>query len=172
MTVTIRPLEMRDVPQVVALEAALFGRGAWNESMLRQELAAPARTYVVAANGADPSTVLGYAGFWYDGDDAELMTIGVDSARQRQGIARRLMNWLVDAAGGLGARRMLLEVRVDNDPALALYRGFGFRVMGRRKRYYQPEGVDAFTMELDLRPHVVGFVPSGVVALDDNGGRQ
>lgn len=45
---------------------------------------------------------------------------------------------------------MLLEVRVDNIPALALYERFGFARMGLRKRYYQPEGVDAYTMCADL----------------------
>lgn len=45
---------------------------------------------------------------------------------------------------------MLLEVRVDNVPALALYERFGFKKMGLRKRYYQPEGVDAYTMCADL----------------------
>lgn len=29
--------------------------------------------------------------------------------------------------------------------------------MGLRKRYYQPEGIDAYTMSLDLEPRVVGF---------------
>ena len=29
--------------------------------------------------------------------------------------------------------------------------------MGLRKRYYQPEGVDAYTMALDLAPRTVGF---------------
>jgi len=52
---------------------------------------------------------------------------------------------------------MLLEVRVDNVPALALYERFGFTRMGLRKRYYQPEGIDAYTMSLDLEPRVVGF---------------
>ncbi len=32
--------------------------------------------------------------------------------------------------------------------------------MGLRKRYYQPEGVDAYTMSLDLRPRIVGFAAS------------
>ena len=53
---------------------------------------------------------------------------------------------------------MLLEVRVDNTPALALYERFGFGQNGNcAKRYYQPEGIDAYTMSLDLEPRIVGF---------------
>ena len=47
---------------------------------------------------------------------------------------------------------MLLEVRVDNEPALALYAKYGFEQIGLRKRYYQPEDVDAYTMRLVLAP--------------------
>ena len=54
---------------------------------------------------------------------------------------------------------MLLEVRVDNVPALGLYERFGFIRMGLRKRYYQPEGIDAYTMSLDLEPRTIGFQP-------------
>ena len=132
------------VGQIAALEKDLFGRGAWSEQSVRQEFHAPARTYLLDIEGdavqtADP-VVRGYAGYWYDGDDAEIMTIGVGRPYQRQGIAAAL-----------------LEVRVDNVPALALYERFGFTRMGLRKRYYQPEGIDAYTMSLDLEPRVVGF---------------
>lgn len=163
------------VPQMAALEADLFGRGAWSEQSIRQEFHAPARTYLfdiddfgivdcAAADrpGADgfaakQSVVRGYAGFWYDGDDAEIMTIGVGKQFQRRGIAASLMEALIARAREQGAQRMLLEVRIDNIPALALYERFGFARMGLRKRYYQPEGIDAYTMSLDLEPRIVGF---------------
>ena len=61
---------------------------------------------------------------------------------------------------------MLLEVRVDNDPALALYQRFGFERMGLRKRYYQPEGIDAYTMSLDLKPRVAGFAAPQTASAD------
>lgn len=158
------------VPQMAALEADLFGRGAWSERSIRQEFHAPARTYLfdidgygivncIAADGsaAKQPVVRGYAGFWYDGDDAEIMTIGVGRQFQRRGIAASLMEALIARAREQGAQRMLLEVRVDNIPALALYERFGFARMGLRKRYYQPEGIDAYTMSLDLEPRIVGF---------------
>lgn len=150
------------VDAIARLEGELFGRGAWNANMVREELDAPARTYYVCVdrNGDGDGDIVGYAGFWYDGDDAELMTIGVAASHQRRGIAARLLTTLIDEAGRQGAARMLLEVRVDNDPALALYRRFGFERLGLRRRYYQPEGIDAYTMALELTPRVVGFQPT------------
>ncbi len=111
-----------------------------SEQSVRQEFHAPARTYLLNIEGdavqtADP-VVRGYAGYWYDGDDAEIMTIGVGRPYQRQGIAAALLETLIVSARRQGAKRMLLEVRVDNVPALALYERFGFTRMGLRKRYY------------------------------------
>ena len=164
ITAVSRDLAVRSIAQ---LEGELFGRGAWNANMVREELDAPARTYLLDVLGAaEQAVVRGYAGFWYDGEDAELMTIGVGKASQRQGIAAALLQVLVDEAKRQGASRMLLEVRVDNDPALALYQRFGFERMGLRKRYYQPEGIDAYTMSLDLKPRVVGFAAPQTAAAD------
>ena len=159
----------RSVAAMRALEVELFGRHAWSENLIRGELAAPARTYLFdvdsdadARNDGDTAgtvgTVRGFAGYWYDGDDAEIMDVGVAKAFQRRGIAAGLLARLIDSARTLGARRMLLEVAVNNDPAIALYRRFGFQPIGLRKRYYQPEGIDAHVMALDLNPRPVGFV--------------
>lgn len=164
ITAVSRDLAVRSIAQ---LEGELFGRGAWNANMVREELDAPARTYLLDVLGeAEQAVVRGYAGFWCDGEDAELMTIGVGKAYQRQGIAAALLQVLVDEAKRQGASRMLLEVRVDNDPALALYQRFGFERMGLRKRYYQPEGIDAYTMSLDLKPRVVGFAAPQTASAD------
>lgn len=164
ITAVSRDLAVRSIAQ---LEGELFGRGAWNANMVREELDAPARTYLLDVLGeVGQAVVRGYAGFWYDGEDAELMTIGVGKAYQRQGIAAALLQALVDEAKRQGASRMLLEVRVDNDPALALYQRFGFERMGLRKRYYQPEGIDAYTMSLDLKPRVVGFAAPQTASAD------
>jgi ribosomal-protein-alanine N-acetyltransferase len=137
-----------DVPAIARLEGESFGSDAWSEALIRQEINAPARTYAVEIDSS--GMLCGYAGYWYDGDDAELMTIAVSKAYQRRGIASALLGYLLSEARHQGARRMLLEVRVDNSPALDLYVGFGFERIGLRKRYYQPEGIDAYTMALDI----------------------
>lgn len=115
------------VPQMAALEADLFGRGAWSEQSIRQEFHAPARTYLfdiddfgivdcAAADrpGADgfaakQPVVRGYAGFWYDGDDAEIMTIGVGKQFQRRGIAASLMEALIARAREQGRNACCLK---------------------------------------------------------------
>jgi ribosomal-protein-alanine N-acetyltransferase len=114
---------------------------------LAEELTGPGRTYV----GADEDGVLiGYAGLWFDGQDAQVMTIGTDTRRQNRGIGRGLLRRLAELAREQGATQLFLEVRVDNDPAVHLYESEGFERLGRRRRYYQPEDVDAWTMRLDL----------------------
>ncbi|WP_250309528.1 ribosomal protein S18-alanine N-acetyltransferase [Gardnerella sp. Marseille-Q2328] len=139
-----------DLAQKIApVEADLFGKGSWNECMISQELQAPMRAYYADIDN-NTNTLRGYAGYWFDGDDAQIMTIGVAEQYQRKGIASELLLTMVKTAKQIGAKRMLLEVRVDNIPALALYERFGFARMGLRKRYYQPEGVDAYTMCADL----------------------
>lgn len=155
----LRPLSSADFDRVLQLERVLFGAGAWTYGMLADELAALGRWYVVAeptgpdaaaVYGAGPKPVVGYAGLWFDGDVAQVMTIGVDPHYQRHGVGRALLEALVDRSRRLRASALLLEVRVDNEPALALYERFGFERIGLRRRYYQPEDKDAFTMRLDL----------------------
>ncbi|EFH71774.1 ribosomal protein S18-alanine N-acetyltransferase [Gardnerella swidsinskii] len=135
--------------KIAPIEADLFGKGSWNESMISQELQAPMRAYYAQID-ENTHTLCGYAGYWFDGDDAQIMTIGVAKKYQRKGLAAELLSTMIKTAEKIGAKRMLLEVRVDNVPALALYERFGFKKMGLRKRYYQPEGVDAYTMCADL----------------------
>jgi len=50
---------------------------------------------------------------------------------------------LIAAAGN---RRLLLEVRTDNEAAISLYVSEGFTKLGVRRRYYEQSGADAFTM--------------------------
>ncbi|EPI44418.1 ribosomal-protein-alanine acetyltransferase [Gardnerella vaginalis JCP8070] len=133
------------VSQIAKIEADLFGQGCWNKNMILQELQAPMRAYYADVD-LNTNTVAGYAGFWFDGDDAQIMTIGVEKEYQKRGIASNLLKTMIENAKSIGAKRMLLEVKVNNNPALKLYEKFGFTKMGLRKRYYMPEGIDAYTM--------------------------
>lgn len=155
--VEVRPLTAADLPALERMEAELFGPAAWSTQSLADEIVGPGRTYVGAVVG--DGRLVGYAGLWFDGYDAQVMTVGTDGAYQGRGIARRMLTVLLDHARTVGAAAVLLEVRVDNDPAMHLYETLGFARLGRRRAYYQPGDVDAWTMRLDLRAPGAGDGP-------------
>lgn len=151
----LRSVSEKDLPVLAGLEERIFKDEAWTSQMLDEELHAPSRTYLGWEEGGE---LLAYSGYWFDGEDAELMTIGVDPLARRQGLARLLLMTLTDMARSQGARRMLLEVGVNNLPALSLYQAFGFYRIGLRRGYYQPQGIDAYCMAKNLGP---GSYPLG-----------
>ena len=139
--VGLEPLRWWDLQRVAELESELFATDSpWPAEAFWAELAAG--HHYVAHRGPD-GTVDGYAGLGDAGDDATVHTIGVARRAQGRGIGRALLNDLIEAARG---RRILLEVRTDNVPAIGLYESCGFARLGLRRRYYQPSGADAYTM--------------------------
>ena len=48
------------------------------------------------------------------------------------------------------ARKVILEVRKSNNPAINFYLGFTFTIAGERKNYYSNPIEDAYVMELDI----------------------
>ena len=121
---------------------------AWDEGAMATLLATPGCFAVVA--GAEPEG-LGLALARVAADEVELLLIGVPPRMRRRGVARSLLAELADEAISRGARSLFLEVSVSNGPALALYRGAGFAVVGRRRRYY-PDGGDALVLGRPCRP--------------------
>ena len=154
--VGLRPLRWWDVEALLPVEAELFGASAWSAELFWSELAAPGRTYLVAVqarddgHGASAEELLGYAGLAVAGPDADVQTLAVAPGAQRRGLGGLLLDALVDAARSGGAASVLLEVRADNEPAKALYAARGFERVGVRRRYYQPEDVDALVLRRRL----------------------
>lgn len=80
--------------------------------------------------------LVGFALFSLVLDEATLVNIMVRPDCRRAGIARRLLGFALPELARRGAQRCLLEVRMSNEPAIALYRSLGFQVDGRRRDYY------------------------------------
>ncbi|ARR79873.1 Ribosomal-protein-S18p-alanine acetyltransferase [Mycobacterium intracellulare subsp. yongonense] len=143
--VTVGALTRADAQRCAELEAQLFdGDDPWPAAAFNRELASAHNHYVGARVGG---TLVGYAGISRLGRtppyEHEVHTIGVDPAYQGQGIGRRLLDELLTFADG-GV--VYLEVRTDNEAAIALYRSVGFEQIGVRRRYYRVSGADAYTM--------------------------
>lgn len=140
MSVTLRPLEERDLDAVLAVEAASFVQ-PWSRRLFVGELAQPSRRYVVAD---DAGILCGYGGIMLVGEEATVVTMAVAPAYREQGVASLLLMELVEMARRQDVRHLTLEVRESNQPALELYRKFGFEPAGLRKGYYTTE--DAVVM--------------------------
>ncbi|WP_028479294.1 ribosomal protein S18-alanine N-acetyltransferase [Nocardia sp. CNY236] len=155
MAFRIEPMAAADVARCVELEQLLFPEDdPWAAVAFHSELAGPHNRYITARD--DQGRTLGYAGIALLGDrahpEAEVHTIGVDPSCHRAGIGTLLLEALLVEADRRGGP-VFLEVRTDNEPAIALYTKHGFHIIGLRKNYYHPSGADAYTMR---RPALSG----------------
>ncbi|TVR95418.1 MAG: GNAT family N-acetyltransferase [Rhodospirillales bacterium] len=111
----------------------------WDQPTFARMLAEPGSFGLIACQGPCPAgLVLCRAA----GDEAEVLTLGVQPSAQRRGVGRALLNRALVLAAERGAARMVLEVAADNRAALALYSAAGFTAVGQRRSYYLgPTGI-------------------------------
>lgn len=143
LDVVVGPLRRRHLRGVMKIEQQVHAR-PWSMGLFVNELGyRTGRVYLCARVGP---TVVGYAGMLLVLDEAHITNIAVDPTWQGNRIATRLLHTLARAGADRGTKNLTLEVRVGNEPALALYRSFGFAPAGIRKGYYQETGEDAIVM--------------------------
>ena len=139
----LTPMRSRDIRRVLAIEEAVYTR-PWSHRLFADELAQrKTRIYRTAWIERD---LVGFAGLMLIEDDAHVNNIAVDPTWQGRGIATVLLLELTRSAVDRGSRHLTLEVRVGNEPALALYRRFGMAPVGLRPNYYAETGEDALVM--------------------------
>lgn len=142
--VVLRLMTIADIPAVMPMEHDLFADQAWSTEMLADEIAdVQSRMYLVACAG---ERIVGYGGLAAYDIEAHILTVGTDNEYQRQGVGRLLLRALLAEADRRKVERVILEVRVDNQPAISLYESESFAAAGIRKKYYQPGGHDAVVM--------------------------
>lgn len=149
-SVAIRTMTRADIPAAYALEQVLYPADAWSLGQFVDEIerVPTTRHYIALTMGEQ---LIGYAGLLMPrpGADADIQTLSVAPEHQRHGYGELLLDALMTEARKRGAPALFLEVRVDNEAALALYAKKGFQTLGRRRDYYGP-GIDATTMRLIL----------------------
>lgn len=136
----LRKLSYTDLPRAIAIERRCFPM-PWSLSMFVLELSKPSGICLAAVDG---TRMLGYVICARYDEAYHLMNIAVEPNHRRQGVAKRLLDALLDR-GGRDAN-YTLEVRVSNASAIALYESFDFRGVGTRRRYYADNGEDAIIM--------------------------
>jgi ribosomal-protein-alanine N-acetyltransferase len=90
--------------------------------------------------------LIGFGVVGIAGEQAEIESLAVSVDARRQGIGRNLCEALIEWARMGGANGVLLEVRVSNHTARALYESLGFHEIAVRRGYYREPDEDGLTM--------------------------
>jgi len=173
----VEPMRLEDIPEVMEIERASFP-SPWPVHAYRHEVSQNRLAHYFVArhqflgeprghiDEENPSflkrvqrwahgtkvgsaSVVGYCGFWMAADEVHISTIAVDPSYREQGIGQLLFVTAMERAVELGANIVSLEVRVSNIAAQKLYRKYGFKVVGHRRRYYSDNREDALIMTVE-----------------------
>ena len=139
-----RKMVPEDADAVARVEAACFPV-PWSRESFWREASNEHTSYILAVD-TETNEIIGYAGCWILGDEAQITNVAILPEYRGCGAGTQLMAASIAAACARGATAMTLEVRPSNAPALALYHHFGFAEVGRRKGYYSDNGEDAIIM--------------------------
>lgn len=160
----IKHLVAEDLNSAVELDRLCFG-GLWAIEGYRRELDSPNSDLLglwtwetddceSAQNRAGtetpplqiPPTLIGIGCLWAILEEAHIIMLAIHPQFQGQGLGQALLLALLKSACDRQLERATLEVRESNLAAVYLYKKFGFKEAGRRKRYYEDTGEDALVM--------------------------
>lgn len=144
----IRSTVTGDLLNLVQLETLSFP-DPWSQTGLSELLLQPASLSLVAEDPGAELPITGYLLIRLAGSDAELLRIAVHPDRRLEGIGRSLLEAAVTALEHRRVERCFLEVRADNQAAIALYGRFPARQVSRRASYYR-DGTEALVLSLEI----------------------
>ncbi|HWA91531.1 MAG TPA: GNAT family N-acetyltransferase [Rhizomicrobium sp.] len=136
----IRLARAEDLPELARIHALCFVK-AWDAKALGELLESAGIIALFATHGFVLARVAA--------DEAEILTVAVEPAARRRGLARALLGEAALRAASRGAATMFLEVGAANRAGRALYGALGFSQAGSRKSYYE-HGEDALILKRDL----------------------
>lgn len=147
----LRPLRSTQAAECARLHASGFTY-PWAQSELEQLISSQQSVGMAALDPVN-SRLRGFVLSRVAADEAEILTIVVESALRHAGVGKDLLRAHLNQAATAGANRIFLEVDADNAPAIALYARLQFTKVGERKGYYKrPDGeaATAVIMRRDL----------------------
>lgn len=147
----IRKAEKSELAKIAELEKEIFP-DAWSVKSLEDTwIQNNAEIFIVfqKENHAD-TEMQGYVIFYYVLDEGEIARIAVSPSVRRQGVATKIYNHLVEFCEEKAIKKIMLEVRENNESAKAFYRKCGFQEDGIRKNYYDNPKENAVLMSVKL----------------------
>ena len=129
----------------MAIERASFS-SPWPLAAMEEEI--QRRSWSRVALAVDRQRVDGFIVYWVIDRELHLLNLATAPASRRRGVAREMIDYMLEDGRRRRLWQVVLEVRESNDAAIRLYEGYGFKRVGRRPRYYTDNGEDAIVMTL------------------------
>ena len=147
----LRRASFADCEILEFLHASCFPDETWNAMAFAGLLASPGMFALLAPVGGE-GWPAGFILARAIAGEAEIVAIGVDPARRRNGTGAALLEGAIELARVAGAEAVFLEVAENNNQACQLYTRRGFIKIGRRANYYRQKdaAVAALVMKLEL----------------------
>lgn len=139
---TICPLEEKYIDAIISIENLCFPT-PWTRKSMEDELQNKFAKYVVVKKG---NTVIGYGGIWLIVGEGHITNIAVHPEFRGIGVGNIIVESLINLCHKRNVFSMTLEVRASNFIAQNLYKKFGFKENGIRKKYYSDNDEDAIIM--------------------------
>lgn len=133
------------IDQIAEIEKDSF-LTPWSRSMLANELKNELASYFIVENQGE---VVAYMGYYRILDEGHITNIAVKREWRGRGIGKELLSYTLNNMRERGVSRTTLEVNEHNNIAINLYVSFGFKLLGRRPRYYEGRD-DALIYWLDF----------------------
>ena len=137
--VIIRPITVSDVSRIIDLEMKYLGETIGSDMLISESTNPTIKFLAIEKN----NLLLGYIGCYHILGECEILNFVIDGAFQRKGYGQMLFNELLNQ---VDAKRVVLDVRVNNEQGMKFYLKNGFRKISIRKNYYS-DGTDAIVME-------------------------
>ncbi|WP_319411719.1 GNAT family N-acetyltransferase [uncultured Cohaesibacter sp.] len=139
--ILIRPANMDDLDQLVALEDRCFTSDQISRRSFTSFIKTDSARLLVAIG--EEGALLGYALILFRESTsvARLYSIAVVEEARGRGVGSQLLGGSEAIAKELECDRLSLEVRADNDKAISLYRHYGFLPEDELPNYYE-DGAD------------------------------
>ena len=150
--ITIAPMGLEDLGDVLVIDRASFptpwSPRQFHDALIRNPAARCRTARCLVARMA--RRIAGFLLFETVGATAvHVVHLATAPDLRRRGVARALLDFVLDDARRREAGRVYLRVRVANSGAIALYTSSGFRV---RKLYTYPDGEPGLEMSVTLEP--------------------
>lgn len=95
--------------------------------------------------------IIGFATYFILYEKAEIIDICVKTEYRKKKIGTKLIEKVIDECYKNCCENITLEVNINNQVALNFYNCFDFKIVARRKNYYNNGTDDAYVMEKKLR---------------------